>query len=458
VEGICPTCEQPIPHDRFDEIKERIDARLREQAEAVSSRLHEQFAQEKLVIFEQAKQQTAAAREEERMLAIQQVTLARQEGRQAAEMAAQEKIAAANCNSEAAISALQARITETEAASARLQTQLEEVQRDSALTIEQVKQESSANEANIHAEAHRSAEAAVKDKMAGMQIARAQAEEKANAFEQQLNSANMTHMAQLEQALAEQREAMERDKVEAVNAEKSAAFEDKMKLSTKVEELQRAIDKKTAEELGEVAEIDLFEELKTEFEGDKIDRVGRGQPGADILHTVMYNGKECGKIIYDSKNHKGWRDDFVTKLSADKMAAQAEHAILSTHKFPRDTRQLDIRDGVILANPARVVALVKIVRQHLVQTHTLRLSDEARMQKTAQLYEFITSERCADFFARIDTHTEALLEIQVKEKKAHEATWRRQGELIRSVQKVRAELCREIDTIIGTEDATEASE
>ena len=52
--------------------------------------------------------------------------------------------------------------------------------------------------------------------------------------------------------------------------------------------------------------------------------------------------------------------------------------------------------------------------------------------------------------ATIDTHTDDLLDIQVKEKKAHESVWKRQGELIRSVQKVRAELSNEIDTIIGT--------
>jgi hypothetical protein len=45
--------------------------------------------------------------------------------------------------------------------------------------------------------------------------------------------------------------------------------------------------------------------------------------------------------------------------------------------------------------------------------------------------------------------------MQVKEKRTHEATWKRQGEVIRSVQRVRAELCGEIDTIIGTAESSE---
>ena len=85
----------------------------------------------------------------------------------------------------------------------------------------------------------------------------------------------------------------------------------------------------------------------------------------------------------------------------------------------------------------------------------LRLSDEARTQKTAELYAFVNSERCHDLFKRIDTKAEKLLELQVKEKKAHEATWKTQGELIRSVQKVQAEICNEIENIIGTADTLE---
>ena len=90
----------------------------------------------------------------------------------------------------------------------------------------------------------------------------------------------------------------------------------------------------------------------------------------------------------------------MTKLASDQMAAKAEHAVLSTSKFPKGARQLHVQDGVILAGPARVVALVQVIRRHLVQTHTLRLSNDERAKKTAALYDFITSERCAGFRAK----------------------------------------------------------
>src|SRR5258708_5837070 len=90
----------------------------------------------------------------------------------------------------------------------------------------------------------------------------------------------------------------------------------------------------------------------------------------------------------------------------DQITAEAEHAILSSLKFPADARQLHVQDGVIIANPARVLALVQMLRRHIVQIHTLRLSNIERDCKTAALYEFIRSERCSQLFARIDGHAE----------------------------------------------------
>lgn len=119
-------------------------------------------------------------------------------------------------------------------------------------------------------------------------------------------------------------------------------------------------------------------------------------------------------------------------------------------RFPAEQRQLCVQDGVIIANPARVVALVQMIRRHVVQLHTLRLSNTERAEKTADLYDFIRSERCTQLFERIDGHAETLLGLQEKEKKAHDDTWNRQGTLYRDIQKTCGELTSEIDRIIGT--------
>jgi hypothetical protein len=531
----CPLCDQPIPHDRFDEIKARIASRQLARMAEITSRLQEDFAREKADALELARREAAAA-------LTAKVASAREAERRAAEATANEKFAEAARIARETQVAMQARIERTEAAKIAaeksgnaLKSQLDQARRESEAAIQKVKKEAEANAAAIREDSRKRAEVEVQEKIAGLERAqqqseanlqerikeaedaksaavqssaflqaqleqmcidseaaiekarqdaetkvivarqevtvaveaamqakiagaekaKADAEAQALAAEQQALSLQETYDAQLTQRLHEQREALERAQTESINAERSAVFEKQLKLSNKIDELQRALDNKTAEELGEGAELDLYEVLKSEFEGDRIERINKGQPGADILHTVIHNEKECGSIIYDSKNHKIWRNDFVTKLAADQMAAKADHAILSTRKFPEGRRHVHVQDGVILAAPSRVAAVVQIIRQHIVRNHTLRLSDEARTQKTAALYSFITSQRCSDLFARIDTHTDDLLDLQVKEKKAHEVMWKKEGELLRSVQKVRAEICNEIETIIGTFDAAD---
>jgi hypothetical protein len=312
------------------------------------------------------------------------------------------------------------------------------------------RRQSAAREAAAHEEARKAAEVLVRDKIADKDKAVADAQAKIAEAEGKLRKLSEQYELALNERLGSLREIMEKAKDDAINAEQAKAFEEKQKLSSKVNELQRDLEKKTNEELGEGAEIDLFEALKKEFPNDRIERVAKGAPGADILHGVMCNGRECGTIIYDSKNHKMFRNEHVAKLLEDQLAAKAEHAILSTHKFPAGTRQLHMQDGVLLANPARVVSVVTLIRRHLRQAHTLRLSSAERKTKTAALYAFITSERCTQLLSRIDAHADDLLEQQVKERNWHNAAWKKQGEAIRSIQKVQAELSNEISCIIGT--------
>lgn len=502
----CPSCDQPIPHDRFDEIKARIAARQSAQEVEIASRLADQFAHEKAEALEYERQQAAT------VLAAQ-VATARKEERQTIEANANQKLAEVERLSKEAQAVLLAQLEQVEAtklaveqSNIALREELDQSRRESESAILRIKEEAEARAETIRDEGRKqaeadfhvrileaegataaaiksqdllraqldqariereaaldaarqeadarvsTAEAGMRERLAAAEEAKVQAETRTIAVEQDVRKLHDAHELELMKRLQEQREACDLDKTQAINAERQAAFDKQLKLSNKLEELQRALDNKTAEELGEDAELDLYDVLKGAFDGDQIERINKGQPGADILHTIIHNGKGCGSIIYDSKNHKAWRNDFVTKLAGDQMAAKADHAILSTRKFPEGMRHLHVQDGVILAAPSRVLALVQIIREHIVRIHTLRLSDEARAQKTVLLYDLITSQRCADLFARIDTHTDDLLDLQVKEKRAHENMWKKQGELIRSVQKVRAEICNEIAMIIGASD------
>jgi hypothetical protein len=223
-----------------------------------------------------------------------------------------------------------------------------------------------------------------------------------------------------------------------------------LKLESIVEELQRKLQNKTAEELGDGAEIDLFEVLKAEFPDDDISRVGKGKAGADIIHKVRLNGVVCGCIVDDSKNHQQWRTDHVGKLRQDQLAARAEHAVLSTHAFPKDKRELHIDSNVIIAKPGRAVVIAMILRKQVVQLHCLKVSNDERSRKTDELYALMTSDRFEQFISTITKTAEQLEALQAQERKAHDSVWKKQGELYRTVIRSCTQFDEEIGRIVGT--------
>ncbi len=300
-----------------------------------------------------------------------------------------------------------------------------------------------AREAKVRDEVRLAAEHAMTAKIADARSAQVAAEKRAADI-----AAAQEDMIAVR--LREQRDLAEAAKSDAVNAERIKQFEKNLKLESMVEDLQRKLQNKTVDELGDGAEVDLFEVLRGEFPGDDIARVGRGKPGADIVHKVRHNGVACGTILYDSKNHQQWRNDHASKLRADQIEASADHAVLSTKAFPKDQRELHIESGVIIVKPGRAAVMAMILRRHIVQMHTLRVSNEARSNKIDELYTLMTSDRFEQFMSAMRRATEQLEALQAQERKAHDQTWKKQGELFNTLMRSCAQFDNEIARIIGT--------
>jgi hypothetical protein len=244
---------------------------------------------------------------------------------------------------------------------------------------------------------------------------------------------------ELERRESAAREAAARE--EARKIAETAAMEKIAAAETNRQQLESALQAKTEQERTA---------REAEFPDDNIQRIPKGSPGADVRHIVMMNGNECGTILYDSKNHNQFRTDHVNKLKADQIADKAEHAILSTYKFPQGTRHVHVQDGVVLVSPARVVAIATIIRGHMTQIYTLRVSRVERESKMSELFEFIVSERCTQLLGRIEKQAEDLLELQAREIKWHKNNWEKQGEAYKAIQKAKGDLETDIGCIIGT--------
>jgi hypothetical protein len=255
--------------------------------------------------------------------------------------------------------------------------------------------------------------------------------------------------------LKTQREASEKKLAEAVNAERTKAYDERMLLDARLQGLQRRLQRKTSNELGDEGELDLFQELKREFPNDEIERVKKGKEGGDIIHQIIGPmGQTCGKIIYDVKNTSRFMSKYLTKLRADQLREEADHAVLCTQAFPAGSQQLAVVNGVVIAHPARAMAVANLLRRQIVQVHALRLDKQGREQKAQALYAFMISPRAAELWDEIAKATEGFRALDLSEKTAHEKTWGRRADLIRAVQGVHDEFSAAMDRIIG---GTEAS-
>jgi len=315
-----------------------------------------------------------------------------------------------------------------------------------AATLEQKVAEARAKERQAIEAAQAAKLADMQARLVQEQQAKAAAAQQVAALKADQQAAIERRVAEIQEGLSRQKDDLQREKDAAILAEKAKV----LKLTTDLQDMQRKLEGKTANELGEGWEVDLFEQLRSAFESDRIQRVPKGVNGADVIHEVVHNGKVCGKIIYDAKNRDAWQNGFAVKLKADKLAQAADFAILSSNKFPKDKAHIHNQDGIIVANPARVLALVEILREQLVRMLELRVSNEARGSKMEDLYSFITSEHCRQLIEQVEAQAGKMIELDTKEQEAHRRLWDHRKKLINSVQKARSDLSFEIDRIIGT--------
>lgn len=251
---------------------------------------------------------------------------------------------------------------------------------------------------------------------------------------------------QRQKELADQRQAFETDK-------KLALLKQQSEFNRERESLQKKLERKTANELGDGGEINVFESLRDAFDGNggKTTRIPKGENGADILHEVFHKGEACGRIIIDAKNRQAWQNIFVTKLRQDQVEAGAEHAILATTAFPAGKKEMCIESGVIVISPPRVVYLVQLLRQAMITMHIKGLSMKERTSKMNRLYSLITSESYGAKFTEANRLTQDLLELEVQEKTTHDNVWKKRGALVKRMHNVLREVETEVAAVIEGE-------
>lgn len=200
-----------------------------------------------------------------------------------------------------------------------------------------------------------------------------------------------------------------------------------------IEELKTKLQQGSQQAQGESLELALEEQLKREFPMDVIEEVKKGQRGADILQRVVdKKGRECGMILWESKNAK-WSDTWAPKLREDQRQAKAHLSILVVTDPPKGVDTYAHDNGIWICVQKFAVPLAMTLRYGLIRENFVRDMQVGKNEKKEELYRYITS---IEFTHRMNAIIEAFGSMQdevEREKRWFQTKWARQEKQLRKV-------------------------
>ncbi len=201
-----------------------------------------------------------------------------------------------------------------------------------------------------------------------------------------------------------------------------------------IEELKRKSEQGSMQLQGESQEKLLEEILKENFPFDGIEEVGKGVEGADCIQIVRNSsGKECGKIIYESKRTKTWSNSWVDKLKSDMRNKGADVAILVTQVFPKDMERFGEKDGIWVCSFTEVNSVAHLLRSGIIKINSAVKSQENKGDKMQMLYDYLTGN---EFRGQMEAIVEGFMAMRngiTKERVQMEKIWKEREKQLEKV-------------------------
>ncbi|HET6843121.1 MAG TPA: DUF2130 domain-containing protein [Candidatus Angelobacter sp.] len=216
---------------------------------------------------------------------------------------------------------------------------------------------------------------------------------------------------------------------------------DMAKLQGKLDDLSRKLQKQSPEQFGEEGEIDLYTELLRKFPTDKIERVGKGVKGADILHRVMAGGgKQAGCIVYESKNVTTWQNAFIAQAKKYHTQYSTPYVMIVSRVFPKKQRGMCVEQNIPVVEPHFAVALASVMREGIIEISKLQLTKTGTDEKAQELFAYIVGNEFQMKFREMSYTVKNLMDLQQTEKSWHDKHWAKESELQERISKRHSEI------------------
>ncbi len=237
------------------------------------------------------------------------------------------------------------------------------------------------------------------------------------------------------------------DKTSLILAQEKKKNDDAQK---QISDLQRKLQQGSQQSQGEVFELELEGLLKKEFPSDLISEVKKGIRGADVVQQVIdKNGRNCGTILWESKNAK-WQSSWIPTLKENQRQAKSQIAVLVVTETP-ETETYTYKDGVWVVKRHIAIPLAMALRYNLVSLNFEKLANTNKSSKAEILYQYITS---TDFKHRIEAIVETFASMQdtiETEKRWFTAKWAKQEKQIRRIVDNTIGMRADLEGLVGNE-------
>lgn len=244
-------------------------------------------------------------------------------------------------------------------------------------------------------------------------------------------------------------ESLKRNEDEHRRREKEQATQIEIMQKT-IEDLRRQAQQGSQQVQGEAQESDLKSLLSAHFPEDVISDVPAGAFGADLVQKVGVRlGRKLGTIVWESKNAKAFKEEWLSKLKKDQGLVRAEVAILVSTILPNNLTRFGQRQGIWICRPADALALATVLRTHLSELERVKISLEGQDQKMTALYQYLSGPL---FQNRIEQLVLAFMGFKQdleSEKRTLTARWSKREKQIEQMMLTTAGFYGDMQGIIG---------
>jgi len=189
----------------------------------------------------------------------------------------------------------------------------------------------------------------------------------------------------------------------------------------KIKDLQRQLKEGTTAQVeGLNLEHELVKQLKKEFSTDIIEHHGKA---GDILHKIIFKGKQIGSILYECKKTATFSKSYIDQTKKAKSDRNATYGVLITVSSKRNTQGFYVENDIIVVHPYGTVYVAQVLRTSIMEMHSLKLNQKELEVRAQNLMDFVKSDNFKNSVENTIYRTRELADLLKKEIKAHEKIW-----------------------------------